>query len=429
MSDQRTSFRFIMIGGLSLAMLIPLLFVANVAWERQAFYESAKQSVSESWGGQQELAGPFLVLDESFRCRTKDAHDKPTWGNCKTTHVFLPRTLDIDANIDHQYRSRAIYEIPVYQADVSISGTFDARRWSNNPAFDLNSARLVFGITHTQALATRPQLNVNGQSIDLQATTGESWLNSGVHARLAKLNGQDLTFSFATSAKGIDSLFLSPIGDESSLDVQSSWPHPSFSGRYLPLTHEISNSGFKANWSVHDLARELPSQWRENQVTPYFGGAAIKLYEPITDHRLVDRGIKYGVLFISLTFVAFLCFEISSNIRFHLVQYGVVGLGLTLFYLTLLSLSEHIAFGVSYVIATILISALVSWYVWSITKLRKLTAYIGVIVASLYGVLFVLLTLEDYALLAGTGVLLLGLYALMYTTRSLTSVQTSRKET
>jgi inner membrane protein len=141
----------------------------------------------------------------------------------------------------------------------------------------------------------------------------------------------------------------------------------------------------------------------------------------VTGYRVVDRAIKYGVLFVALTFLTFVCFELTLGLRFHPVQYGVVGIGLVLFYLALLSLSEHLSFGAAYLASTGLLTGLISGYVRSMTGSGKLMLWTAVVVGALYAVLYVLLKLETFALLVGTGVLFLGLGALMYSTRTLTA--------
>ena len=421
---QRVTLRFVIIGVLALTMLVPLMLVGGVAWERQDYYEDARAEVAEAWGGSQQLAGPFLLVDETYNCKEPGEDGKVRWVTCRKRVVFLPQSLDVQAEVSHQFRRRAIYDVPVYQADVTLNGHFELPGPDLNMRLDLRTARLVFGVTHTQALVKRPDLITNGEAVSFQATTGTDWLQGGVQTPVKVPDTREVSFSLDLSIKGTNTLMLSPIGDESTLEMNATWPHPSFGGRYLPLQHDITSQGFQASWSVHELARDLPSSWREDTREPRFGGVEVTLYEPATDYRLVDRGIKYGILFISLTFVSFLCFEIGSGIRFHYVQYGVVGLGLTLFFLGVLSLSEHIPFSVAYTFATTLIAGLISWYVWSITSAKRLAAYIAAIMGALYGALYVLLTLEDYALLAGTAVLFLGLAALMYSTRSLAAPQT-----
>lgn len=417
--DRSTTVRFLIIAGLSIGMSVPLLFVGSIVWDRQSYYNDARSEVSQAWGGRQTLAGPFLIVDELYRCRVRDDDNTLRWSDCRAPRVFLPTQLHVQGDLRHQFRRRAIYEIPVYQSDLTFEGTFALPEPTEALRLDLNTAEVAFGITHTQALASRPELSLAGRTVALEATTGAAWLGSGVRAKASISQDRTLPFRLTVSARGSDMLALSPIGDDTHIALRATWPHPSFSGRYLPQAYDINSDGFSATWSVHALARELPSHWRATEHGIAFGGAAVTMHEPVTDYRLVDRGVKYGILFISLTFVALLCFEMGSGIRFHYVQYGVTGAGLTLFYLAALSLSEHLPFVAAYAIATLLITGLIGWYIHAITRRFRASLLITGIIAALYTKLYVLLTLEDYALLAGTFVLLAGLAALMYATRRL----------
>jgi inner membrane protein len=205
------------------------------------------------------------------------------------------------------------------------------------------------------------------------------------------------------------------------MTVSSTWSHPSFQGQFLPDQYEIRDDGFDADWLVHELARNLPSSWIVGATRTNLGAtqARVSLHDPVSQYHVFERGIKYGVLFVALTFLTFICFELTTPIRFHYVQYGVVGAGLILFYLTLLSLSEHMSFLLAYMLATGVLTGLISWYVHSMVHVRSLTITVTMIVLSLYAVLFTLLQLEAFSLLAGTSVLLIGLAALMYVTRGL----------
>jgi inner membrane protein len=287
----------------------------------------------------------------------------------------------------------------------------------------LDQARIVTGISHTQAISSASELQLGALNVPFESGTGQQWIGSGIHAQLEAYPAADRQpFEFELELKGTRQLGFTPVGGSTEVVVESSWPHPSFDGAYLPERYDIREDGFSASWMVHELARDLPSSWRVDQKEMNLAGnfAWISLFQPVTDYTIVDRAIKYGLLFIALTFLAFVCFELRTSLRFHPVQYGVVGIALVLFYLALLSLSEHLDFGLSYLIATGVLTALVGWYVWAMTGIARLSGVMVGILVALYGSLFVLLKLEAFALLVGTAVLFAGLAALMASTRSLT---------
>ena len=285
-----------------------------------------------------------------------------------------------------------------------------------------DDAILVLGIRSTHAIKEASSLRWSTATLPFKAGTGQTWLGSGVHVELPDaMETTAVDFEFELQLKGTNSFGMAPVGRKSSMSINSTWPHPSFQGQFLPDHYTVRDDGFDADWTVHELARNLPASWIVGTNDPDLSAtqAKVVLHNPVSQYHVIERGIKYGVLFIALTFLTFVCFELTSPIRFHYIQYGVVGLGLTLFYMTLLSLSEHMSFVLAYGLATGLLTGLISWYVHSMAHSKSLTVSIMVIVSSLYIVLYTLLKLEAFALLAGTGVLLVGLTALMFVTRGL----------
>lgn len=233
------------------------------------------------------------------------------------------------------------------------------------------------------------------------------------------------TFAFTLAVKGTGSLGFGLLGADSQAKMQSSWPHPGFGGAFLPNTYDLSADGFTAEWSLHKFARALPSTWlaEEREVDLHAELARTTLFQPVTAYTVVDRGIKYGILFIGLTFLTFVCFELMTTLRFHYIQYAVVGGALVLFYQTLLALSEHLPFVWAYVVATGVLSGLITWYVSRMTKRLSLTVWVGSVLLTLYACMYVLLQLEAHALLIGTLLLVVALIALMYVTRDLTETR------
>jgi inner membrane protein len=330
-------------------------------------------------------------------------------------------------SVEHQMRSRALYEVPVYTAVLKVRGEFPAlgRRIGIGAGarLDLNNVRVAVGVSHTRAIGRVSKLLLAGTDHPFESGSGASWLGSGIHAAPAVYDGSRAQpFEFEIELKGTRGLGLAPVGSETRIDMAASWPHPSFEGQYLPEQHEVSADGFSAVWTVSKLARDLPDSWLATTQAPVPSDmlVSVRLFQPVTVYKVVDRAIKYGVLFITLTFITFVCFELTLGFRFHPVHYGVVGLALVLFYLTLLSLSEHLPFAAAYAVATGLLTAMISWYGGSLSGSKPLMMFTAAVLGALYGVLYVLLKLETFALLLGTAVLLLGLFGLMYATRSLT---------
>ncbi len=429
----RLSFRFVFIALVALGLLIPLLFVGGVADERQNYYRQVVNDIGQSWGREQALVGPFLVIPAVDARTHMDDNGRPRQQLVDVTHVILPETLSVKTDITHDFRQRGIYSVPVYTAQARLEGALGVMTGAQRAAVDAahrqvhwEDAKLVLGITDTRAIR-RAAGELSGVDLDLQPGAGVSWLVAGVHAGidLQKQNPAEepnnYPFVFTLELAGTDRFSVAPIGNQTDLNMKSTWPHPSFGGNFLPQERQIDSAGFSASWAVSALARGVPKHFTYEQQPGALRelSASVGLYEPVTSYTNVDRGIKYGILFIGLTFLTAVCFEMLSGLRFHLIQYGVVGLALVLFYLTLLSLTEQLAFGPSYALATLVILVMLGGYAWSITRSLRIALTFVVVEAILYWVLYVLLQLEDLALLTGTGVLLVGLGALMLATKNL----------
>jgi inner membrane protein len=430
-APRAATLRFALIGAIVLAMLIPLALVDGVTEERQSYFDATLADIANSWGRVQRLAGPFLVVPEVHRQRVRGEDGEMIWREQTFQRVYLPSRLKIAVDVTHQYRHRSIYEIPVYAARLRVAGEFPAPASAahENVTVRLDAARVVVGVSHVQAIGAAGPLGIGGRSVAFRSGSLEGWLGDGVHAPVGELAEPNAPFEFELDIRGTEQLSFIPLGGQTEVTMSSSWPHPSFSGSYLPEAYDVRDDGFTASWRIPELARTLPSSWRtdQRQVELTSGYADIRLFQPVTQYVIVHRAIKYGVLFIVLTFLAFVCFELRTTLRFHPVQYGVVGCALVLFYLALLSLSEHLAFGVSYLVATAVLVTVTSWYVWAMTRAAGMTAWMSLILSALYGSLYVLLQLEAFALLVGTAVLFAGLVALMASTRSLAESREDRE--
>lgn len=455
-SGDRISIRFAIVVALTLALMIPLALVDGVAYERQSYYQQVVADISQSFGHEQTIVGPILVIPAYDRITELDDAGLTRVRSIETAHLVLPDQLNLTVDLEHQYRSRAIYDVPVYVAELAIDGRLPeldpAAIEAQHERVLWEQAFLAIGISDTRAVKGNAPFQLGGRQFALTPGTGLDWLQGGVRVPLGRtlpaegdgaehdqaepvalVDGWQLTpkagrvpyagqtFAAAFTIAGSARFAMVPVGNQSTLKVDSSWPHPKFEGNYLPLEHDISANGFSARWSVSALARGVPQSFsaRAESLDFVHSGAAVSLYEPVTQYTTVDRGLKYGVLFIALTFLAVLCFELLSSARVHPVQYGVVGLALVLFYLVLLSLSEHAAFLTAYLIATGVMVLLLGLYARSIAGSTRLGLAFAGLQALLYWVLYVLLKLEDYALLTGTTVLVVGLVALMFVTRGL----------
>lgn len=427
--DRSITFRFLAVIALIIGLMIPLFLVFNVVADRQNFYEQAVDSIAKSWAGSQLITGPILVIP--YELPQSQVSETREFGEI----FVMPETLTVNVRATHELRRKGIFEVPVLLAKTTLSGTFAPLNvetlQSKYGKLKLEHAQLVMGVG--DALGVREaQFLWNQAAVGIEGTVGFGSIPDGIQA-----TGIDVS-SGGSFAATVDLRFTQRfgvllVGDESSLDMTSTWPHPAFDGRSLPDSHNINADGFTATWSSHALSRGYPSiltqtKWNEaNQVIrsrdnrPWVHSESIgfSVVEPVTPYRAVDRALKYGVMFIVLTLIGVLCIELVLKQKFHIVQYGVVGLALLMFYLVLLSLAEHIGFDWSYLIAALILSSMITLYSWSVTRHKPTTSMIGLILAVLYVALYTILQLDQYSLLVGTALLLLLLAALMIATRNL----------
>ena len=233
---------------------------------------------------------------------------------------------------------------------------------------------------------------------------------------------EEFTCTSTLSLQGSGGLFFAPMGENTSVAVESNWPDPSFQGEWLPVEQSVTAEGFRASWQVSSLGRNFSQQWIDRgdadcpANTDLFG---VDFIEPVNGYRMTERSIKYQFLFLSLTFITLWLFEVLAGVRLHPLQYLLVGSGMCLFYLLELSLAEHIGFLKAYLVAASSIIVLQGGYCMAILRSSQRAMVISAFITLLYGYLYTLLIKQDYALLAGAIGLFLLLAAVMFLTRKI----------
>lgn len=216
-------------------------------------------------------------------------------------------------------------------------------------------------------------------------------------------------FSFSIDLNGSEQLNFIPLGRETKVSLASGWDSPSLDGAFLPTERQIKKDGFNAKWKILNLNRNYPQEWLGNGFDIYGSVFGVRLLLPVDSYHKTTRSVKYAVMFISLTFLVFFFVEVFNGKRIHPVQYLLVGLALCVFYTLLLSLSEHIGFGFAYLISSVATVVLITAYSRMILGRNISTLVMGAVLTSLYLFLYVLLQVQDYALLIGS----VGLFVIM----------------
>ncbi len=419
------------VGTLALMFLLPLSMVRETIRERAFYREAAVEGISQSWARGQTLMGPVLVIPYT------EAVDVKSYDQEQMRHVVrkekrerfryvFPDTQQIEASVALEERYRGIYKVPVYRASVDIRGAFDAvdDAFFREEGREAGKPFLFLNISDIRGIAGDLKVLVDGVPREVRPGTGVPVVSDGIHFPVSILEeGSQLkSYDISLSLKGTKTLQFVPTGRSSRVSMESEWLHPSFTGRYLPSERTVGEDGFSAVWETSFLSTNTERLFKDcverNQCSPFqAGGFGTTFFQPVDVYQKVQRSVKYGLMFIVLTFSVFFVFEILKKLQVHPVQYIFVGSAQAVFYLLLVSLSEHIPFVWSYLVSAAAVAGLLGYYVSHVLRSVYWGGVFGGMMAVLYLVLFFILLSEDYALLMGSGLLFLVLALLMVATR------------
>ncbi|MFA5942562.1 MAG: cell envelope integrity protein CreD [Candidatus Paceibacterota bacterium] len=408
------------IGG---ACFVASLLVMGLVEERQSRAEEAKKEIAQGWGERQIIVGPLLIAEISVT--------QGVQSYLENAYV-LPETLHYETILEPEVRSRGIFKSVVYTSRVKVSGEFSPDDMRTLTSRGIRTATLTVAITDTRGIERQFDLSWNGASFAFEPGPGfDARGSSGLHVTVPVSGTASIPFAFELQLKGSEGISIAPLGTETTLLVASSWPTPRFVGASLPASRDIAKDGFTAEWRLSSLGRLYPSTWQGDktdflQLVESATGA--DLHSEIDAYDMVQRSVKYAILFIIITFAAFFLFDVLARVRVHPIQYLLVGSALALFYLLLLSLAEQIGFILAYLLATALTAFLVTAYSAFVLKSKRRALPIFALLAVLYAYLYFILSLEDYALLAGSVFLFLLLAAVMYLTRNTDWFSLGKKE-
>ncbi|WP_161631561.1 cell envelope integrity protein CreD [Rhodoferax saidenbachensis] len=410
---------------LGLVLWVPLLMIENTIQERTGYRQEAIHTIAASSAGEQRLWGPVLTI------AVQEEYDEPTAGWSKAgsvpgtarktrTHTLQVQAtaLDLKGRMVVEQRKLGLFSTPVFELNATLSGHYVTPTARDLPAPGPN-ARLTWmapvlnvGVGDTRGIASVPLVTVAGTALAVEAGSGDKDAGSGFHsvAHALRLDGSAKTVPFTVVVRlvGTSEFGFVPMGETVTADISSNWPHPSFSGDFLPRSRVVQDSGFNAQWATTALA----SNGRAAEQ-----GFQVRLIEPVDVYQQATRSVKYGFLFIVLSFAAFFVFEQLKNLRIHPIQYLLVGLAQAVFFLLLTSLSEHMAFAVAYGVSATASVVLVGMYLASVLRGAARAVGFSAAMGTLYAALFGILQSEQNALLLGSVLMFLLLAAVMLGTR------------
>ncbi|MBW4550309.1 MAG: cell envelope integrity protein CreD [Aphanocapsa sp. GSE-SYN-MK-11-07L] len=423
--------RILFIAFLILLLQIPTVMLQGLISDRQNLRQEAISGITSNWGREQILIGPRLAVPYVKRVIVgKEEKTQSGYG------IFLPDDLQVSGKLDTETRYRGIFEVPVYQTKLEIRGQFvrpDFSSWGIRPEdVSWDRAELSLQVSDAHAIQNQAVLKWNQKALPFTAGQGKFGVDGqGIHANLkGQMQGDTFTFAIPLTVNGSEKIGFAPFGKISKVSLSSNWTNPSFQGVWLPDQRSVTNKGFDATWDIPSLGRNYPQQWNnESPVKPETVQASIfgvDLISPVDNYRMADRSIKYNFLFLILTFVVFWLFETATRLRVHPLQYLLVGVAMSMFYMLQLAISEHLGFTIAYLIASVAVVVMLTAYSVAVLRAKKRGAIIGIMQVALYSYLYVVLANQDYSLLMGSIGLFGFLAIIMYFTRRMDWLESPR---
>ncbi|MBN2613770.1 MAG: cell envelope integrity protein CreD [Bacteroidales bacterium] len=408
------SLKLTVIGILSLLLLIPSGMIKNLISEREMRQRETIEEVTSKWGNAQTICGPVLTVPYLTYYKTKTG----VRATRNFAHV-LPGELSVNGDLIPEIRKRGIYKVIAYNTKLNFSGFFnplDFSEWKVKEDDILwNEAYVTIGVTDMRGIKKEIQIEWCGiPEIISPGLKSKDIVTSGVTAHAPVKSGESCSFSFNIDLNGSHYLNFIPLGKETNVKLRSTWSTPSFDGMFLPENHEITDTGFVAQWNILQLNRNYPQQWTGDEFEIKGSEFGVKLLFPVDTYQKATRSVKYSLLFISLTFLVFFFSEVLSKKRIHAVQYLLVGVALVVFYSLLIALSEHIDFNLAFLFASAATISLVTVFTHAVFRNRYTTLSILSVLTALYVFLFTILQLSDYSLLLGNVGLFIVLAIVMY---------------
>jgi inner membrane protein len=420
--------KLIVVCGLAVLMIIPAVFVGSLLEDRTKRAADVIKEISGHVGGQQTFLGPVLAIPYNIPARSALESAK------RGMYLVFPARASTAVRIATEERRRSLFKVPVFQADLKLDGTFDLTgvpaAAPQNAELDWSRAEIVVGVSDARGALADAILTIDGKASTLvPAGVAQNMSIGGEQSPLrlvlfgasvegiAKTNAKfDVTSELRFS--GAQRVALVAYGKTTQVTMQGDWPSPGFDGGFLPIRRTVSNNGFTAQWSVPFIARGVRAEGPGDAITGLDATAlGVSFIEVADPYQSVNRSFKYLPLFLGLVFLSYFVFEATTGKRVHPAQYILVGIAQIIFYLLLLSLSERIGFGFGFLLAgaatVILLSANAAWIFSSrVQGIRALAIF-----SLLYVLIYLLLRLEDNALLVGAIASFLAVAAAMYFTR------------
>ena len=389
---------------MTLLLMIPNMLIQNLIIERSQRKATIEAEVSKSYGQEQKVMAPILRIPYTVVTENRDGTTFSKTGTISST----PTETDVVGDLNTATRKRSIYQVVVYDADLDIKSKISLPSLTDEAyaqhTFHYDQAHILIGLSDPHGLSDSSTFKINGTSLALNG------LSTFRNSNLRYIQSENFTYApdkpldveVELGLRGTKSLMIEPNGIRMKITMNSPWPDPSFVGKQLPVSSDINN-GFTSTWITNQYSHDHPAFWvDDHQLKNRDSAFGVNLIQPVSEYGKNSRTAKYALLIISLTFGIFFFFEILQKKRVHPIQYILIGFALTVFYLLLLSITEHLGFDKAYGIASAATIGLIVTYARPILETRKSTGALGILLSGLFTYIFVILQMQEFALLAGS---------------------------
>lgn len=408
--------KLFLIGFLTLLLILPSSWIQMLISERQQRQDEATTEIAEKWSGSQLIESPVIQLPY-----VKDKEKKTM-----TTIYLLPEDLHISSQISPEILHRGIFDAVVYNTNVKVEGKFsnlELEKSGIDPdRIQWDKVKIICGVSDFKGLINNPAIKIEGESYEAEPdfATDNLFSNSlGIQLNLSNTKNTAITFNYDIDLRGSGELNFMHLGKNTRVDVKGNWNNPSFDGNYLPEKRTISKEGFTGSWKMSNFNRPFPQQWQDhnaalaqqNKAKATFG---VKFLLPVDQYQKTMRSAKYAILIILLSFVSLFFIELLNKTRVNLLQYVLIGAAMIIYYCLLLSFTEQVGFAIAYLIASLATITLISVFISAFLKNRKAALSFAAILSIFYAFIYVIIQLQDLALLFGSIGLFITIACLMY---------------
>ncbi len=432
--------KMFIVGFLIVVMLIPLSYIKVLIRERKQNQEDVISKIDKNWGSEVLLYGPILKVP--FKYYTKETtqnEQTKKYYTTKTEHIdfayFFPNKLFNKVNINTQERHLGMYKEMVFNSAVNMDGSFpipDFKTLGIEPENVVwNKAKIIIKTSNLKGITNQVEIKLNDNNYGFKPLYNDSNTNRYSDLKMHILESSfidvanlptkdEVHFHMDFPVNGSKQFRIIPIGKETKMNIKSNWATNEFVGNFSPIEAEkVGEKGFDKNWKVLHINRPFSQQFTETLPNLNEFAFGVNFRTTVNEYQKNTRAVKYGFLLIGLTFLIFFLIQSISKINIHPFQYLMIGVALTMFYTLLIAITEHSDFQKAYIIAATAVVALISLYSKSILKNVKFPTLIAASLTSLYTFIYVIIQLENYALLVGSIGLFIILAVVMYVSRKI----------